>query len=527
EREIDEVANETEQIEPGDEAEAAAVAIENEEKEGDDDAAAMFSALKKKKKKKKSPLDASFSFEEEKLDEEVPAAETGEFLDLSTKKKKKKKPADLSEFEKQLKEGEEEETKGQEGGGSGDVFVHEGGEEEEKESHGEETWIGTDRDYTYSELLGRVFKILRQNNPELAGEKKRYTIVPPSVHREGNKKTIFANVADICKRMHRQPEHVIQFLFAELGTSGSIDGSQRLVIKACLQFNPILGQFEQNQKRASEFLAKYGPQDIDVVVLPELAFTGYVFNDKDHIRPFLEDAETGPTVRWAKEQAARLKAFVMVGYPQLVKGETDRYYNSICFVNPQGELVITYQKHFLYSTDEQWAEEGPEFKSVWVDGLGKVGFGICMDLNQYKFRSPWSSYEFATFHREKNTQIILCSMAWLDSDVSDDECSDVSNYWCARMVPLYYDLISSHKTRNHHDNLAEEEEGRRNEGDVIFVVCNRTGTENGTTFCGSSGVFLLSPKNNEAKLLKGLKKREENVLLIDVSNNLDGKNDNL
>ncbi len=38
--------------------------------------------------------------------------------------------------------------------------------------------------------------------------------------------------------MHRQPEHVIQFLFTELGTSGSIDGSQRLVIK---------GRFQQKQ----------------------------------------------------------------------------------------------------------------------------------------------------------------------------------------------------------------------------------------------------------------------------------------
>ncbi|CAG8567154.1 4782_t:CDS:2, partial [Ambispora leptoticha] len=171
---------------------------------------------------------------EEKAEEEAPTAEPGEFSDMP-KKKKKKKPADLSEFEKQLKEGEEEEIKAQEDGG--DVFVNEG-EVEEKESRDEETWLGTDRDYTYSELLGRVFKILRQNNPELAGEKKRYTIVPPSVHREGNKKTIFANVADICKRMHRQPEHVIQFLFAELGTSGSIDGSQRLVIK---------GRFQQKQ----------------------------------------------------------------------------------------------------------------------------------------------------------------------------------------------------------------------------------------------------------------------------------------
>ncbi|KAF7140143.1 hypothetical protein RHSIM_Rhsim06G0111900 [Rhododendron simsii] len=34
-----------------------------------------------------------------------------------------------------------------------------------------------------------------------------------------------------CSRMHRQPEHVMTFLLAELGTSGSLDGLQRLVVK--------------------------------------------------------------------------------------------------------------------------------------------------------------------------------------------------------------------------------------------------------------------------------------------------------
>jgi hypothetical protein len=37
--------------------------------------------------------------------------------------------------------------------------------------------------------------------------------------------------------MRRQPEHVIQFLFTELGTVGSVDGSQRLVIKG--RFMPV------------------------------------------------------------------------------------------------------------------------------------------------------------------------------------------------------------------------------------------------------------------------------------------------
>lgn len=38
--------------------------------------------------------------------------------------------------------------------------------------------------------------------------------------------------------MHRQPEHVIAFLFAEMGTTGSVDGAGRLVIK---------GRFQQKQ----------------------------------------------------------------------------------------------------------------------------------------------------------------------------------------------------------------------------------------------------------------------------------------
>lgn len=92
--------------------------------------------------------------------------------------------------------------------------------------------------YPYSELLTRVFQILRKQNPDLAGEKKKYTIVPPSVHREGNKKTLFSNIIDICKRMNRAPEHVIQYLFAELGTTGSTDANQQLIIR---------GRFQQKQ----------------------------------------------------------------------------------------------------------------------------------------------------------------------------------------------------------------------------------------------------------------------------------------
>ena len=39
------------------------------------------------------------------------------------------------------------------------------------------------------------------------------------------------NFQEICKMMRRNHEHVFQFMMAELGTEGSIDGNQRLVIR--------------------------------------------------------------------------------------------------------------------------------------------------------------------------------------------------------------------------------------------------------------------------------------------------------
>ena len=52
-----------------------------------------------------------------------------------------------------------------------------------------------------------------------------------SHRRVGTKKTLWVNFQEICKMMSRNPEHVFQFFMAELGTEGSIDGTQRLVIR--------------------------------------------------------------------------------------------------------------------------------------------------------------------------------------------------------------------------------------------------------------------------------------------------------
>lgn len=195
----------------------------------------------KKKKKKKKPLnlddldkalteDISTETVDEPIATHDPAPEqegsTDDLnFDFAKKKKKKKK---VITFE------EENERLGDENAGEG---VEDVGQDNYDGLQIEgSNWLGTDRDYTYDELIDHVFSIIRANNPELnAGEKKRFILKPPTVLRVGTKKTSFANFLEICKLVHRQPKHMQAFLLAELGTSGSVDAANQLIIKGRFQ----------------------------------------------------------------------------------------------------------------------------------------------------------------------------------------------------------------------------------------------------------------------------------------------------
>jgi translation initiation factor 2 subunit 2 len=148
---------------------------------------------------------------------------------------RKKKPKTDDDFEAQLKKAAAEED--------GETAEPEAAEEQVEEGDmlkGTGIWQHSSTQIVpYNMLLNRFFALLHSHHPDLASSgTKSYKIPPPQCLREGNKKTIFANIAEICKRMKRTDEHVTQFLFAELGTSGSVDGSRRLVIK---------GRFQQKQ----------------------------------------------------------------------------------------------------------------------------------------------------------------------------------------------------------------------------------------------------------------------------------------
>ncbi|KAH3686210.1 hypothetical protein WICPIJ_002810 [Wickerhamomyces pijperi] len=177
----------------------------------------VLSGLKKKKKSTASAPGADASGD---------AADdvTDSFAELKLKKKKKK-VVTADDFEKELeKAGLDEVTT---------TSATEDINKDSEDANSQQSQLGL----PYSSLLSRFFQILSANNPELAGDRSgsKFRIPPPVCQREGNKKTAFANVQEISDKLQRSPEHVIQYLFAELGTSGSVDGQKRLIIRGRFQ----------------------------------------------------------------------------------------------------------------------------------------------------------------------------------------------------------------------------------------------------------------------------------------------------
>merc|ERR1712018_1111428 len=116
-----------------------------------------------------------------------------------------------------------------------DEAAQDDNKENEADAGPSDAWTEQDRDYTYDELLQRVYNIIKDKNPDSVIEKKKFVMRPPQVVKVGAKKTAFVNFTEIAKMLHRQPKHLLAFLFAELGTTGAIDGNNQLVMKGKFQ----------------------------------------------------------------------------------------------------------------------------------------------------------------------------------------------------------------------------------------------------------------------------------------------------
>lgn len=213
---------------------------------------------------------------------------------------------------------------------------------------------------------------------------------------------------------------------------------------AAIQFNPLLGKKEENVERLLQVVEEAALQGARLIVLPELATTGYCWVSREEIAPYVE-AIPGPTTARFQELATRYNCYIALSLAE-EDPATHVYYNALALLGPQG-LIGTYRKVHSYISEPRWARDGDLGFPVWETPLGRLAGMICMDAEYF---------EAARISALHGADVLLFPTNW-------SEENSPSSWWMTRAL----------------------------ENGVYIIAANRSDVERAEEFSG--GTSILNP----------------------------------
>jgi len=145
---------------------------------------------------------------------------------------------------------------------------------------------------------------------------------------------------------------------------------------ACIQFEPKIGEKQRNVERSLELIAAAASRGAQLVVLPELCNTGYVFESRREAFGMAETIPDGSTVRAWAESARSHGLYIVAGITELAD---QALFNSAAVVGPEG-FVGVYRKNHLWGEENLFFEPGNLGVPVFRTPIGRIACAICYDI---------------------------------------------------------------------------------------------------------------------------------------------------
>ncbi|MFX1482638.1 MAG: nitrilase-related carbon-nitrogen hydrolase [Promethearchaeota archaeon] len=222
------------------------------------------------------------------------------------------------------------------------------------------------------------------------------------------------------------------------------------------QFNPKVTKIQENISGVKDLLQQATMNSVDVLVLPELCNSGYVFETENEA---LSSAEEIPTGKMSFELLEWSKTGRMVVAGICEKSDGGLFNSAAVFAS--GKHIVTYRKVHLFLNEKSWFVAGDSEPPVVEFNGNNFGVMICYD---------WVFPEMARILTLKGAQVIL----------------HPSNL----VLPYCQDAMITRSIENR----------------VYTATANRTGTERIVKFSGKSqitsplGKRLVSLDSKETKL---------------------------
>jgi predicted amidohydrolase len=214
-----------------------------------------------------------------------------------------------------------------------------------------------------------------------------------------------------------------------------------MVRVACAQLAPVVGDLPGNSARALEAIERAAALGAEIVVLPELALSGYVLAGP-------EEARSVAVVPDALEAWGAAGPVVVGGFAEA--GADGALYNSAAVVDGGGVRAV-YRKVHLWDREPELFTAGAEPPAVVATDAGRIGAIVCYDL----FFPEW--VRIAALAGAQ----VLC----------------VPGNWPRRPLPAGEPPFQAARAR-----VAAEANG------IAVALCDRCGAERGAEWAGATAI---------------------------------------
>ncbi len=151
---------------------------------------------------------------------------------------------------------------------------------------------------------------------------------------------------------------------------------KRRVKIALGQFRVVHGDTRTNMDKMMEMIDRAAEAEADLVVFPELAYTGYFL--KSYEMQKLAEPKDGPFVQQLCKKAREKRIHIIAGYAE-AGAVTGKMYNSCILVDDDGNAIENMQKVYLWGREKTKFCAGTRYPVVDTK-LGKIGLQLCYDI---------------------------------------------------------------------------------------------------------------------------------------------------
>ncbi|MDA3858907.1 MAG: nitrilase family protein [Roseovarius sp.] len=218
------------------------------------------------------------------------------------------------------------------------------------------------------------------------------------------------------------------------------------VVVACLQFDPHVGLAERNIALGLDMIEQAADRGANLIVLPELSDSGYVFESRQEAYGLASIAGSSPSLlAWAK--IAKARGLHIVG--GFCERDGDALYNSAALIGPDGLLGV-YRKAHLWGAENLFFERGNVGFPVFTTPIGRISALICYDG---WFPEAWRLCAL------QGADIVCVPTNWVPMPSQPDNLPAMSNILC---------MAAAHSNS------------------MFVAAACRTGVERGQPFIGQS-----------------------------------------